>query len=93
MVLIKPGKDSSYVKNWRPITLLYCDYKVFTQIFCQRLKPIMGLIICPDQTGYVQGKFMQDNVMNLVSVYKNHLKNKDKRVIGFLDFEKAGLTG
>lgn len=34
----KPEKDPVLIENWRPITLLNIDYKIFASIFAKRLK-------------------------------------------------------
>lgn len=34
----KPNKDKMNIENWRPITLLNNDAKIFASIFAQRLK-------------------------------------------------------
>ncbi len=36
-LLPKPDKDSRYIDNLRPITLLNTDYKIFAHIFTNRL--------------------------------------------------------
>ena len=35
-LLPKSDKDLSYLKNWRPITLLTVDYKILSSVYCNR---------------------------------------------------------
>ncbi|KAK4519880.1 uncharacterized protein ATC70_010124 [Mucor velutinosus] len=53
------------LKNWRPICLLGCDGKVFTRLLAQRMAPILGRIINPFQSGFLQQRFICDNGMAL----------------------------
>lgn len=34
----KPDKDAQNIDNWRPITLLNIDYKLFALVYAKRLK-------------------------------------------------------
>ena len=37
-LLPKPSKDLMFLKNWRPLTLLNCDYKIMAKIVAIRIK-------------------------------------------------------
>lgn len=37
------------MKNWRPLTLLNCDYKIIAKILPERLKIVLHKIIHTDQ--------------------------------------------
>ena len=37
----KKGKDSRYIKNLRPLTLLNNDYKILAKVFATRLKKVL----------------------------------------------------
>ena len=54
IIKLMPKKNSIpfYLKNWRPITLLSCDYKVATKAIANRLKAVLPHIIENDQTGF-----------------------------------------
>jgi len=41
------------------------DYKVYATVLHNRLKPLLDSLIAPDQTGYVPGRFIMDNVLSL----------------------------
>lgn len=50
----KPGKDSTLIDNWRPITLLNNDYKVIALILAKRLKKVLYSIIDETQSCFMQ---------------------------------------
>ena len=51
-LLPKSDKDLSYLKNWRPITLLTVDYKILSSVLAMRLKSNLSDIIHEVQTGF-----------------------------------------
>ena len=59
-MLYKKG-DRLDLKNWRPISLLNCDYKILSKILSLRLAKVLGTIIEPDQTCSVPGRSITTN--------------------------------
>ena len=88
-LLPKPGKDLSSVKNWRPITLLNTDYKIISTAITNRLKTVVSDIIHANQTGFMNERFIGENIRLITDfILKNHNKN-DSKLLCFVDFEKA----
>ena len=54
--LIYEKDDKRLGKNWRPISLLNCDYKLALKIITDRLKQVMPSIVHSDQTCNVVGR-------------------------------------
>lgn len=52
----KPGKDPSRPENYRPISVLNSDIKVYAKILARRLMDVLPSIVHPDQVGFVKGK-------------------------------------
>ena len=73
-------KDSLLLKNWCPISLLNTDYKLATKCIATRLEKVLPHLIESDQTGYIKGRFIGENI-------EQH-ENKEGMIL-FLDFEKA----
>ncbi|GBG89868.1 hypothetical protein CBR_g49716 [Chara braunii] len=83
-LLYKKG-DPANIKNYRPITLLTVVYK----LLANRLSRITSRCFHIDQTGFIPGRFIIDNVMTLVDSAR-YIKDKQLNVaILFFDFEKA----
>lgn len=53
--------DLSDPKNWRPISLINTDAKVFTRIVSSRLIPYANKIVTPFQTSFFRGRFIAEN--------------------------------
>ena len=61
-LLEKQGKDRQYITNWRPISLLNHDYKILTKALSLRMREVLPSIIHPDQSAYVDGRYMGDAI-------------------------------
>jgi hypothetical protein len=66
--LLFKKEDPELLKNWRPISLLNTDYKIITKVLVNRVKPVMPMIIHPDQCCSVPGRSSEDNATLLRDV-------------------------
>ena len=78
-----------HVKNWRPITLLNCDYKIAAKAVANRLRNVIPKIINNDQTGFLKGRFIGENIRLIDGIINHTESNKIPGLLLFLDFEKA----
>ena len=60
-LLPKKNKPGNLLKNWRPITLLNCDYKIAPKSIANPIKKFLPKIINNDQTGFFK-RFIQENI-------------------------------
>lgn len=60
------AKARAYPEFYRPISLLNnTDYKILTMILVERLNKTLDGYIAKDQTGFMKGRFMKDNIRKL----------------------------
>ena len=85
----KPGKDVSYLKNWRPISLLNQDYKLIARILAERCKQHLNDLISSDQNGFVPGRFIGLNIHRILNLIDLCEKNQINGLLLNIDFEKA----
>ena len=85
----KPNKDTTSLENLRPISLLNVDYKILTKTIAKRLEKVLPKIINPDQTGYVKGRYIGENVRLILDIMSYTDKTKVPGVALFIDFRKA----
>ena len=83
----KSGPRAS-LANYRPITLLNTDYRVLAKILARRLRPVQGALISPEQTAFLPGRNIGENVM-LLQCMPHALPPSSTAVCVFLDFRKA----
>ncbi|KAL9968540.1 hypothetical protein ACROYT_G020647 [Oculina patagonica] len=85
----KKNKDKTILENLRPISLLNVDYKILTKVLANRLEKVLPKIINPDQTGYVKGRYIGENI-RLIQDLMFHLdKENSPGIAVFVDFRKA----
>ena len=56
VALLKPGKDPSSPKSFRPISLLCHLYKLCERLILNRLSPVIEHVLIPEQAGFRPGK-------------------------------------
>lgn len=69
VVLPKPGKDPSLVINYRPISLLNTNVKLYTKILANRLLPYLPTAISLDQVGFVPSREARDNIIKTLNLH------------------------
>ena len=85
----KKNKPTDQLKNWRPITLLNCDYKIATKSIASRIRKVLPKIINNDQTGFMKNRFIGENIRLIDSLINFTNKEQIPGLLLFIDFEKA----
>ena len=85
----KKFKDKTILENLRPISLLNVDYKILTKTIAKRLEKVLPNIINIDQTGYVKGRYIGENIRLIQDVIHFTNLTNQKGIAIFLDFKKA----
>uniref|UniRef100_A0A670KI73 Reverse transcriptase domain-containing protein n=1 Tax=Podarcis muralis TaxID=64176 RepID=A0A670KI73_PODMU len=86
----KTETEKTQLKNYRPISLLNVDYKIFADILAKRLKKVLMEEIHKDQAGFLPGRHLSDNLRNIInSLEKLEVNINTKAVLIFVDAEKA----
>ncbi|KAF7647898.1 hypothetical protein LDENG_00165020 [Lucifuga dentata] len=63
VITLLPKKgDLQEIKNWRPVSLLCTNYKIFSKALANRLRDVMDQIIHQDQMYCVPGRSIHDNM-------------------------------
>lgn len=88
-VIPKEGKDKMECSNYRPVSVLNQDYRLFTTILARRLETILPDIIHQDQTGFIKQRQTQDNIRRTLHVMQNIIEKRIEAIILGLDAEKA----
>ncbi|KAG0805525.1 hypothetical protein G6F20_011829 [Rhizopus arrhizus] len=62
IVILLPKKgDRSQLKNWRPISLICADAKIYTRLLATRVNDVLPHLIDMHQTGFMPKRFIADN--------------------------------
>ena len=65
IAILKPGKDSSIPKNYRPISLLCHTYKLYERMILNRIAPAIEQHLIKEQAGFRSGKSCTSQLLNL----------------------------
>uniref|UniRef100_A0A803TFB5 Reverse transcriptase domain-containing protein n=1 Tax=Anolis carolinensis TaxID=28377 RepID=A0A803TFB5_ANOCA len=86
----KENTDLTEVRNYRPISLLNVDYKIFTGVLANRFKTFLNSWISEEQTGFLAGRKMGDNVRCILDIIEYYDKNHQiEMALLSIDAEKA----
>lgn len=85
----KKDKDRTSLSNWRPLSLLNFDYKLLAKVIAERMKKYLQKLIDPDQTGYIENRYIGENLRLIAdTIFYTALKDQPG-IILLVDFEKA----
>ena len=65
VALLKPGKDPSVAKSFRPISLLCHTYELFERLILNRIAEHVDAKLIPEQAGFRPGKSCTSQLLNL----------------------------
>ena len=85
----KDENNLMVLSNWRPITLLNVDYKILARAIAKRIESKLPKLVHSDQTGFVKGRYIGQNVRLLNDLMEFTELNKLPGILLFIDFEKA----
>lgn len=92
VVLIPKVQCPEKLKDLRPISLCTVVYKIISKVLSNRLKTILADIISPNQSAFVLGRLITDNIL-LAYELTHFIQNKRSSKEGFaaikLDMSKA----
>lgn len=90
IVLVPKVSKPENIQQFRPITLLNCDYKALMKIFATRVKQYLPEILGPGQTCCVQGRTIIDNLVSVRNIISFYEQNKtEKAALLGIDFVRA----
>jgi len=89
ITLIPKTDDRARFSNWRPITLLGSTYKILAKTLARRIQSALTHIIRPNQTSFVEGRNILDNVFMVQEALGWAEESEQNLVLLLLDFEKA----
>ena len=86
----KPPPELVYIRNWRPITLLNIDYKIFAHIVKNRFIQAIPHVVSKVQSGFQAGKSSSDNLILMCLVLDHYnTQTEEGGLVLQVDFEKA----
>jgi len=87
--LIPKKGNLSLLKNWRPISLLNCFYKIISRAMGNRLKKVMDKLTPIGQKGHSKTRRCQEVLINLIESIEQCKRTNKRGAVLSLDIKKA----
>ena len=88
-LLPKDDAELLLLQNWRPITLLSAEHKIASKAIERRNEPMLTKLVHPDQTGFIKGRYVGENVRLISDIMKQTRVNNTPGILISVDFKKA----
>lgn len=85
----KKAKDRTNLANWRPITLLNVDFKIYSKALANKIQMCIKDVVQADQTGFVRGRTITTNLINVQAVIDQVNISQTTGLLLAIDYAKA----
>ena len=89
LTLIPKRGNQMLLKNKRPICLLDVVYKILAKVIAIRLEMVIGKLISRNQTGFIKGRFIGENLRTISDVIEYCKIDNINGVLLAIDFRNA----
>ncbi|CAL1389097.1 unnamed protein product [Linum trigynum] len=80
LALIPKVKNPVTPKEYRPISLCNVVYKLVSKVLANRLKPLLNQVISEEQSAFVPGRVIIDNIMAAFECFHTMKRKKKSRI-------------
>lgn len=89
IALIPEEESTITLDKFRPIALCNIIYKVISKVIANKLKPLLPLLISPEQSGYIEGRQILDGIILTHEIIHSLKISKQAGMILKIDLSKA----
>jgi hypothetical protein len=85
LALIPKDSSPDSFARFRPISMCNASYKIMAKILANRIKPLLKILISSPQGGFVEGRHILDNVIQVQEKIHTSKQRKEKGMLIKLD--------
>eukprot|EP00253_Pinus_taeda_P023626 PITA_23626 len=89
LALIPKDSNPETFAKFRPISLCNASYKILAKLLANRIKPLLPRIVSSAQGGFVEGRHILDNVIQVQETIHSSKQRKEKGMLIKLDMANA----
>ena len=78
-----------YISNYRPITLLNCDYKIISKVINNRIYGLLPKLVNYNWSGFISGRNIGDNIRLMFDIIDYANRKKVPGAVLSIDLCKA----
>ena len=87
--LIPKETNPGSFDRFRPISLCNASYKIIAKLLANRIKPLLGKLISDSQGGFIKGRHILDNVIQVQEAMHSNNLRKEKGMLIKLNMANA----
>eukprot|EP00253_Pinus_taeda_P031270 PITA_31270 len=84
LALIPKSTEANKPDKYQPIALCNITYKIVSKVIANRSKPLLPLLISPEQSGYVEGRQIIDGIILTHEILHSEANQKSRWIISLL---------
>jgi hypothetical protein len=89
LTLIPKVEEARDMRNFRPISLINCSFKIFSKVLTNRLSKVAQRLISFNQSAFIKGRYILESVVVAHEIVHSLHKSGDPGLILKLDYEKV----
>ena len=89
VALIPKIESPSGFKDFRPISMVGCIYKIISKLLARRLQQVMDHLVGPLQSSFIEGRQILDGALIAGEIIESCKRHKTEATMLKLDFHKA----
>ncbi|GJU81763.1 putative RNA-directed DNA polymerase, eukaryota, reverse transcriptase zinc-binding domain protein [Tanacetum coccineum] len=89
IALVPKNQNPLHIEDYRPISLIGCQYKVIAKLLANRLLQVVHTMVSDVQTTYIKGRHIIDGPLMVNETISWAMKKKERLFVLKVDFEKA----
>lgn len=89
IALIPKTEEANTPDKYKPISLCNIIYKIVSKFMATQLKPLLPLIISPEQSGYLEGRQITDGIILTHEIIYSLKQTKKPGMLLKIDLSKA----